>query len=135
MKNFYFTFGNGHEQSGYFQLISASTSAAATKIMHYYYGKNWSCGYTEEDFKEALSEGIFTDLKPLVPLYETITFGDMKILTDRFNQIMGAGQAFKLNRLKKMREDLLNLISDQFVLQIFETVEEEIKLLEMGRIA
>lgn len=134
MNNYYFTFGIGHELAKYFQPIIADSIDKATKVMLAQHGTEWSNGYTQEDFHEALSNGVFTDLEALEWLQQTITVGEVATLGERLNQIISASQLHKTNRLERLRADIemaFDLEADPIANQIHKDVQLEIDLSEM----
>ena len=72
MKLYIFTFGIHHELSDRYQGIYATDETAATKLMFKCHGKNWSTCYTEENFQQLQSRGMFKELKPLKPIKQEV---------------------------------------------------------------
>jgi len=57
MKNYYATFGMGHDQQGYIQPIQAKDETEAHKLMFEKYGAKFAFVYSEKEFNEQLDEG------------------------------------------------------------------------------
>lgn len=131
MKNFYFTFGRSSVLADYFQLIVAEDIEQATKKMVEQWGRKWAFGYDEDEFAQGMADGVFKDKKPLDPLYASrvITVNETMKLTNRFQQILGAGRMYKLHRLQKLSNDIagaFDVTSDVVAKNIYLEVEREI---------
>lgn len=105
MNKYYFTFTAGHRMGKYVQPVFGMSIDEAIVKMQNVYGKRFTDFFTDlhtsnEEFSQNLIE--------LRPLYtqNVMTFGEMRQLTERFNQIIGAGQTFKVKRLDRFIDDV-----------------------------
>lgn len=125
MNKFYCTFGVGHRMSKYVQPIYASSEDAAITKMNEVYGKQWALPYSEDNFK---ADSFFNNLIELRPIYTepVMTFGEMRTMTQRFNQIMGAGLTFRSKRLDQFLQDIkdsYDLQKDDYASRMFLAVD------------
>lgn len=62
---FYCTFGSGQELSGYAVPIDAPHMRIAMEYMTEHYGRNWSCTYSEEEWKAIPIDIREIELRPI----------------------------------------------------------------------
>jgi len=73
MKNYFATFGMGHDQQGYIQPIQAKDENEAHKLMFSKYGPKFAFIYDEEQFQQELEDGFHTDKEHFKPLIQEVT--------------------------------------------------------------
>jgi len=107
MNKYYFTFTASHRKGKFVQPIYATSRDEAIEEMQGVYGKRFTKCFTEIHTTECEFDQNLIELRPLYTR-DIMTFGEMRQLTERFNQIIGAGQSFKIKRLDKFADDIDN---------------------------
>lgn len=128
MEIFNCTFGVGMDMHPFFQPVYANDKQHAHEIIKRKY-EDYAFIYTEREFMGARERGSFSKLKPLPLLCEgpVITVGEMKVLTDRFNQITSVSKNLRAKRLTNMLQDVEAAYKpDPYVDRLIETIREGI---------